>query len=74
MKINTGKSLTLTQDGLNKVLWMLIKSKGGRLVIREKDLIDVPNGSALRVDHFSDTNEFVLSLTKVNTSPIIIPN
>ncbi len=70
---STNKNRTLTQIGLNQVLWMLIKSKGGRVVIREADLKAVPPSSALKVEHHSESQEFVLSLTMAKTSPIIVP-
>ena len=53
----------LTQEGLNKVIWKLLKKNGGSVVITEQELAEV-RMEAIMVQHDSRHRAFRLSLTK----------
>lgn len=55
----------LTQAGLNKVIWHLLKRIGGKFTISEK-AVEAPSlTAAIRIDHDAATKTFTLSLQKV---------
>ena len=67
---------TLTQEGLNKVIWKLLKKNGGSIIITEQELDEV-RSEAIMVQHDKRHRAFRLSLTrpqKVETrSNLILP-
>lgn len=56
----------LTQAGMNRVVWKMLKALGGTFTIsnRELDIID-PN-IAVRVDHQASTDTFKFTLQRLN--------
>lgn len=64
-----GGKRQLTQHGLNTVLWKLIKDLGGKYVISEAELHQIPEKAVLAVE--GDGNTFCIRIGRVNESPII---
>ena len=68
----------LTQAGLNRAMWIMLKKLGGKIAISEHQ-IEIPNAEdAMLVQHCPNEHMFVFSLHKVkdnkNISNIIIPS
>ena len=68
----------LTQTGLNRAMWIMLRKLGGRVVIREHDLENPNIEDAMEIQHDPAAKVFVFSLHKVkdnkNISRIIIPS
>ena len=68
----------LTQTGLNRAMWIMLKKLGGKVIINERDLENPNKEDAMLVQHCPNEHCFVLSLHKVkdnkNISNIIIPS
>ena len=67
----------LTQVGLNRAMWLMLKRLGGKIIIPEH-LIENPNQEdAMKIQHDPAMKVFVFSLHKVkdnaNISKIIVP-
>lgn len=56
----------LTQAGMNRVIWHMLKALGGTFKISHKDLEAVNPDIAIRVDHTESTDIFTLSLQHLN--------
>jgi len=66
----------LTQTGLNRAMWIMLKKLGGKVVIRESDLENPNHEDAMLIQHSPNEHVFVFSLhkTKKSMSNIIIPS
>jgi len=71
---------TLTQTGLNRVIWHLLKGrKDGKFTIHERD-IEQPNPEeAIKINYDSSSKSFILSAHKIKAnrkeaSSIILPS
>jgi len=62
---------TITQAGLNKLLFKLIAAKGGVITIPCRDLINVPKNAVLKADYRSGNDEFTISCATQEPSVII---
>ena len=54
----------LTQAGMNRVIWHMLKALGGKFTISYKKLEAVNSEIAIRVDHIESTDTFALSLQR----------
>ena len=67
----------LTQTGLNRAMWIMLKKLGGKIVIPEYDIEKSNVEDAMLIQHCPNEHMFVFSLHKVkdnNISNIIIPS
>lgn len=56
----------LTQAGMNRAIWHMLRALKGRFTISFKQLQAVDPNIAIRVDHIESTDTFVLSLQRLN--------
>ena len=52
----------LTQAGMNRVIWHMLKALNGKFTISYKDLQAVNPDIAIRVDHIESTDTFEFQL------------
>ena len=55
----------LTQAGLNKVIWSLLRRVGGKFTISERAIETPDPDDAIRIQHDPSIKSFTLSLHKV---------
>lgn len=64
----------LTQTGINRAMWIMLKKLGGKITIPEGALESPNVDDAMQIQHDPSTKRFVFSLHKVKgekKSPII---
>ena len=66
----------LTQTGINRAMWIMLKCLNGRVVIPGRALEEPNVDDAMQIQHDPSTDSFIFTLHKVKgekKSPIIQP-
>lgn len=55
----------LTQAGINRCIWAMLKQLGGKFVISEREVERTNTEDAIRIDHDPSIQTFTMSIHKV---------
>ena len=68
-------SKVLTQTGLNRAMYIMLRKLGGKIVIRDSDIDSPDKEDAMLIQYHPSDHVFVLSLHKAkDENNIIIPS